>query len=68
MEYKSGFGKSGCHIENIGELLQEFDAEYVADDGKVIQLKGAANLVEQVLTFVLSFAGTTKTVIKATTT
>lgn len=90
MEYKSGFGRSGCHIENIGELLQEFDAEYVTDDGKVIKLDGeavlslmadlfakfeetmfecenktveiefgdsvTANLLEQVIKFVLSFA------------
>lgn len=90
MEFKSGFGRSGCHIENIGEMLQEFDVKYVTDEGKVIKLNGeavlalmgdlyvkfeetmlecegkqieiefgdsvTANLLEQIVKFVLSFA------------
>lgn len=89
MEFKSTFGQAGCHIENIGELLQQFDAEYVNIDGKVIKLTGeqalhllsdlfnkfretmlecedktieiefgdsaTANLLEQLVKFVLSF-------------
>jgi len=39
-EFNSGFGKAGCHIENIGELLQAFDENYVAEDGDVIKLSG----------------------------
>lgn len=39
-EFKSGFGKAGCHIENIGELLQEFDAEFVDEVGGPVKLEG----------------------------
>lgn len=35
MEFNSTFGKAGCHIENIGELLQQFDSEYVNIDGNI---------------------------------
>lgn len=89
MEFNSKFGQAGCHIENIGELLQQFDSEYVTGDGQVIKLTGeqilkllgdlytkfeetmqecegkvieiefgdstTANLLEQIVKFILSF-------------
>lgn len=39
-EFKSGFGKAGCHIENVGELLQEFDTTFVDGEGSVVKLDG----------------------------
>jgi hypothetical protein len=39
-ETKSVFGQAGCHIENVGELLQEFDLRFVGEDGKVIKISG----------------------------
>lgn len=40
-EFNSGFGKAGCHIENVGELLQAFDAQFVDAEGKVVKLDGS---------------------------
>ena len=37
-ELKSKVGKAGCHIENVGELLQEFDADFITESGNVINL------------------------------
>jgi len=37
-EFKGAVGKAGCHIENVGELLQEFDGRFVSEDGKVVKL------------------------------
>lgn len=34
-QFNSKFGEAGCHIENIGELLQQFDSEYVTTDGNI---------------------------------
>jgi len=39
-EFNSGIGRVGCHMENVAELLQDFDSEYVTVDGKVIKLSG----------------------------
>jgi len=93
-DFNSGFGKAGCHMENVGELLQQFDADYVTEDGNVIKLTGeavlslmgdlygkleetmlecegkqlqiefgdsaAANLIEQLIKFILQFSGNKK--------
>lgn len=39
-EFKGAFGKAGCHIENVGELLQEFDTKFVDEAGDVLKLDG----------------------------
>lgn len=36
--YKSTFGQAGCHIENIGEILMEFDNKFISEDGGIIKL------------------------------
>lgn len=46
-QFKSTFGQAGCHIENVGELLQQFDTDFVNAEGKIIKLTG-----EQALTLV----------------
>jgi len=43
-EFNSSVGKAGCHIENVGELIQAFDSEYVNDEGKVIKIGGEVAL------------------------
>lgn len=99
-EFKSAFGTAGCFVENVGELFQEFDTEYVGEDGKVIKLSGeavfalmadffgkiqetsleclgkeievefgdtaTANLMEQLVRFVLQFANQTNPTLKVT--
>jgi hypothetical protein len=43
-EFKSNIGKAGCHIENVGELIQSFDDKYVDVDGKVVKISGEVAL------------------------
>jgi hypothetical protein len=43
-KFNSGIGKVGCHMENVAELLQDFDNEYITVDGEVIKLSGEVAL------------------------
>lgn len=49
-EFKSAFGRVGCHTVNIGEVLQAFDEKYVSEEGGIIKLNLAGYLgVSQML-------------------
>ena len=92
--FNSNIGKAGCHIENVGELIQDFDSDFVTEEGKVIKISGevalavmadlfnklqetfeecegktieiefgdsaTANLLEQLVQFVLNFSNQNK--------
>lgn len=49
-DFNSAFGKVGCHIENVGEILTQFDSDYVTEDGNIIKLNLAGYIgVSQLL-------------------